>query len=649
MKMPESFDFGIDSRFLLNYWKPVGYFFDKLPKLYYDNRTELINDYFDYFASEDCYVDLDEGVANGFYPSLENALSTLDEEYDGVGGCGGVETPGLAIYVNFIVPNPNYGKWIDSNSTFLRYDYRDYEEKGLGYYKNPTWLLNFNFCGVNGKYEENKKFKLKGCDTYEVKWRLRVKPILLMGKNSATRPSGCLPMTIHLESMGGTDVFSSYEYSDYSKLVNLINMIETKEGSRWLGLTPMRLETGIYNYDNGKQTPIVSSQGGYPQITSNEYHTKWQKNQKDKIQCTISPFPINTKLGPNVSVNVNKTIETSPTTNDYFYYYYQGVFATSDSGFFATQSNNLNAPGVFRISKKSLKFKNDEPEGVLNFDEEYNDKLFSYMSDFISPPTEPAGLGLSLEYNINGNWVSVLRQDYTCQFINLDVSNNQIIFSVFPKSELDFFNPDYVDIPFVNGDIDFIIPTDYEYRYKFLIGFSRSIKKIDAYGSYTPQIQNYTQLSEEFTFELDGFTNVNLNDGDIGIYLKVLPDSDNSQNVGLINKDDFVNLDNFFYNSLETTDSLCDKIIGGNECYPWGELGISSKSGWVKIPNVEYFPLLPLNRNVYDDIKASSNLSDDGLAKLLYRFGLDINWSAPALYLMIEEGWVSIEPTCENC
>jgi hypothetical protein len=652
IKMPDSFDFSMDRQVFKTYYKPVGYFFDKLPKLYYESLDEITTDYNSYIL-ENCggfptpisflYP------SSSFFPSLDVALSTLDLEFpDTLGGCGRPEISGNAYLVSFVTPNQNLGKWYDNHPSFLRYNYDDYQSKSLRYYKNPTWLLNFNFCGVDGKFEDNKKFRLKGCDKYEVKWKLRVKPLLFMG-NIIDDPTTCHPMTIY----GGDVDFFEYGYSDYAQLLNLINATETKEGSRWLGLTPMRLESGIYNYDTGEQTPIVDSQSGYPQIVAHNNHTKWEKQHKDKIQCKFASEIEDTIMGPNSSVDINYYDGVIPSQNDIFYYDYGGVGVYSDSGFFTTQVDNLNAPGVFKINKQSLRFKDSIIEGVIDLGG-YVDGLFGYMDGYVSPllvPTETAGLTLNLEYNIEGEWTTVLTQDYNVTYIDLVEGDNQLLMGTYSKSSIDYHNSDYVDIPSIFGSVAFPKPTNYDYRYSFTIGFSRTYKKIDTFSSYTPQIQNYTKLSEEFTFELNGFTNVNLDKGDIGIYIKVLPDMDNSHNINLVHKNDVVQVSKIegFGGAYPPDHVICNNVIGSNECYPWGELGISSKTGWQKIENPEYFPLLPLNRNVFDNSLISSTLSDDEIAIRNYRYNQDININAPALYLMIEEGWVSVEPTCENC
>lgn len=648
IKMPDSFDFSMDRQVIKHYYKPVGYFFDKLPKLYYEDFLEMFSDYFSYIEDNCNGVSIVTQIypTNSFYISLDVALQVLDLEYPiNIGGCGTIEVPDQAFWVEFSTQNQNLGKWADNHPSFLRYSYLDYQYKSLGYYKNPTWLLNFNFCGTDGKFEDNKKFKLGGCNTFEVKWRLRVKPLLFICINQPTRPIGCYPMTDQLDETDG--LFSTYEYSDYAQLVNLINATETKEGSRWLGLTPMRLESGIYNYDTGEQTPIVDSQSGYPQMVTNINHTIWQKEEKDKIQCKTLPELQETKLGPNAPTNINYYTEVVPSKDDILYYDYGGTGVYSESGFFTTQYNNLNEPGVFKINKQSLKIKGGDIEGVLETGD-YVERLFPYIEGYVSPPTETAGITLNLEYNINGSWVRVLTQNYNVTFINLVENDNQVLIGTSPKSFIEYVNLDYVPLSTIYGDVDFITTSDYEYRYNLLIGFSKSYKKIDTFGSYTPKIQNFTKLSEEFTFELDGFTNVNLDKGDIGIYLKVLADSDNSHNINLLHKNDVVQVGGSSF-SYPPNHVLCNNVIGSNECYPWGELGISSKSGWQKIENVEYFPLLPLNRNVFDNNLVNSILSDDEIARRNYRYNMDINPNAPALYLMIEEGWVSVEPTCENC
>jgi len=643
IKLPESFDFSMDKDLFKTYYKPVGCDYDKLPKLYYENMMELINDYTFYMTYNPPVRPIIWLGSTPFFTSIETALDTLNTQYSYL-SCGNpIEVPNTNVgFVSFIVPNPNIGKWKDNHPSFLRYDYNNYKERSLGYYKNPTWLLNFNYCGVDGKFNENKKFRLDGCDKWEVKWRLRVKPLLFLGEDLSVRPVGCHPMTPYVDT---SEIdFSSFDYHDYAQLVNLINAVETKEGSRWLGLTPMRLETGIYNYDNFEFTPVVSSQGGYPQIVSNVNHTKWELEHKDKIQCVNSESIVETKLGPNAHTNIDYSQEITPTLNDIFYYDYGGVEVYTNSGFFTTQADNINSPGIFKINKQSLRV-GEGIEGVIN-QSDYIENLFSYIDGYISPPTKTAGVTLNLEYNINGNWERVLTQSYNATFINLTEEDNQLLIGVSPKTSIEYVNTDYVDIPSIFGDVDFPIPTEYDYRYNFLIGFHKTYKKIDEFGTYTPRIQNYTKLSEEFTFELTGFTNVNLNKGDIGIYLKVLPDADNNQNINLFNK-------NGLYPTVQTyPDSnhiLCNNNPMSNECYPWGELGISSKSGWQKIENVEYFPLLPLNRNIFNNNLVSSLESDDDLAIRNYRHNLDINPKAPALYLMIEEGWVSIEPTCEDC
>ena len=646
--MPDAFDFRVDTEVIKTYWKPVGCYFDKLPKLYYDSYEELAIDYIIYVSENPPLKPLTLLYPeSSFFTSIDVALQTLDEEFLEINCSSNPEISILypAGFVFFSVPNYNYGKWVDSHPSFLRYNYNSYDNKNLNYYKNPTWLLNFNFCGVDGKYEENKKFKLGGCNKWEVKWKLRVKPVLFMGSSMIDPPTSCIPIVPFTEITPGDNIFDSYDYSDYSQLVDLINVTETKEGSRWLGLTPMRLETGIYNYDTLQYTPIVDSQSGYPQIITNKLHTKWEGNEKDKIQCVTATEIINTKLGPNSNIDVNFTDSVTPTENDIFYYDFGGTGSLSNSGNFTTQSDNLNSPGTFKINKQSLKIKGVQIDGIVD-DGSYIEKLFSYIGGYVSPPTLPAGLTLNLEYNIGGVWNRVLTQSFNSTFINLVEDDNQLLIGTNPKTSIEYVDLDYVDIPSIFGDVDFPRPTNYDYRYNLLITFNRSYKKIDTFSSYTPQIQNYTKLSEEFTFELNGFTNVNLDKGSVGIYLKVLPDADNSQNINLYDKSTVVQVGVQY---PESSTILCNNIPMVNGCYPWGELGVSSKSGWQKIENVEYFPLLPLNRNALMDDLISSPLSDDYIAKQNYRYNLDINPNAPALYLMIEEGWVSVEPTCENC
>jgi hypothetical protein len=650
IERPDTFVLGRDTNLFKTYYKPVGSFKDVLPKLYYDDKVEMLSDYTNYFISNPpVRIKVERYASSSFYRSVDSAIELIDDFFVGV-----IETTlelettiYYAFWVEFSVYNINFGKW-NSDPSFLRYDYDGWRSLTPSQYRNPTWLLSFPSCGSNNNsFSQNKVFDLKGCDTWEISYRLRIKPLLFLSRLDPTAPSDpCTPFV----SLGYQNSFREgypYTYSDYSSYVEMINFLETKQGSRWLGLTPLRIETGLYNYDTFTFTPIVDSQGSYPQIVPGHNHLLWKKIYQDKLLCKNSDGIVemtNTHLGPNSSSDVVEYIDVSPTPNDIVYYFYGGVGTYSPNAGFTTQVDSINNPGTFKINKYSLKVK--ELDGVVSTGR-YENSLFNYISDFISPPTKVAGLYLSLEYNINGEWKEVLGQDYGVTY--LDIEGEQLLVGTNPNGSIYYIDEDYI----TSTPTSFNIATGYDYRWSFKINFSKIIKKIDTFGTYEVKLQNYTRLTEEFTIELNGFTNVDLDNGNVGIYVKVLPDTDNTHNVGMYDKTSLPQIfgfDMILNEGLTYTDALCDKVILPDPCYPWGELGIGSNNGWVKQPDVQYYPLLPINRRVYTQAMIDyPTMVDYEIETFPYRFGLIPNTNAPALYLMIEEGWVSAKPVCEKC
>ncbi len=655
IERPDTFELGRDNNLFKRYYKPVGSFKNVLSKLYYEDKVEMLAEYTQYFITNPPVRIKSEVFPNrSVYRSINEALSVIDEQFDGI-----IETTLVlettvyyAFWVEFTIYNSNFGKW-NSDPSFLRYDYDGWRNLVPSQYRNPTWLLSFPSCGTSdNSFSQNKIFDLKGCDTWEIKYRLRIKPLLFLSRNTPQAPSDpCTPFVG--VGYGDPDVegggIRPYYYSDYSSYTEMINFLETKEGSRWMGLTPMRIETGLYNYDNFTYTPIVDSQGTYPQIVPGHNHLSWKKTNKDKILCKNSEGLVemtNTHLGPNSTSDIIEYVQVSPTINDLTYYNYGGVNPYSSVGQFTTQVNSLNSPGTFKINKYSLRYSNIE--GVVP-NGNYDDILFNYVGGYVSPPTKTASLYLGLEYNIGGEWKEVLGQDYGVTY--LDTEDEQLLIGTYPKLGIYYIDSDYI----TSTPTSFNISTDYDYRWVFNISFSKVIKKIDTFGSYEVKLQNYTQLMDEFTVELEGFTNVNLDKGNIGIYVKVLPDTDNTHNLGMYDKTLLPKIFGFVPiigdpDPLVINDALCDKVILPDPCYPWGELGIGSNTGWVKQPDVQYHPLLPINRRVYTQALIDyPSLVDSNLETYPYRFGLTPNTNAPALYLMIEEGWVSAKPVCESC
>jgi hypothetical protein len=155
--------------------------------------------------------------------------------------------------------------------------------------------------------------------------------------------------------------------------------------------------------------------------------------------------------------------------------------------------------------------------------------------------------------------------------------------------------------------------------------------------------KTYTNLTEDFVVELEGFTYVNLDkEKEVSIYLKVLPDH-NTHGTGGINPVNDITFGQTWYSTVQGNSNV-NVAISASGTWPWAPLSVDFRTGYREQNNVKYEPLLPLDlywRNELSNLKI--DLSGN-FRRFLYPSDSDPNW-----HIMIEEGWVSAEKVCEDC
>jgi hypothetical protein len=111
IERPETFELGRDTNLFKTYYKPVGSFKDVLPKLYYDDKVEMLSDYTNYFISNPpVRTKVERYASSSFYRSVDSAIELIDDFFVGV-----IETTlelettiYYAFWVEFSVYNINF-------------------------------------------------------------------------------------------------------------------------------------------------------------------------------------------------------------------------------------------------------------------------------------------------------------------------------------------------------------------------------------------------------------------------------------------------------------------------------------------------------------------------------------------------------------
>lgn len=665
IKLPDNFNFKKNKDTTKRIYLPYKI---SLNKLYYHDREEFFKDLDDYLFSIGDTVTVGENVIarrrehdatdglTNFYITISRfedvflnyILSTPETPYNA-----------LANYMSFSTTNDEFDRYFDNHPSFLKKDYSSYRTIAISKIKNPTWFINFNSC--NNKELPDYNFHINTCGKNLVHSRLRIHPFLFMsgvyGISAATHVDKNIPF--YLENAGQLATMGrNYTYDELQAIHDLQLAIETEEGSKQFGITPMRVEYGIYTVDDDIYSPIVWSDHNYPQIVAGYNHWYWEKSDPLKIKNPDITLQ-NTVLSPNVNTSVTSYSIINATDEELLYYNYANVIS---NGMFTTTSNNMNNPGYVILDIDS-QLEGIYQDGQIIETNELVNIINEYFVDYRDPAENLDGMKLFInyEYLIDNSWTPMFDVEYRVSNVNVNSSN--ITFGIDSSSQIwvytSYEGQDYLTIPNEGaGPVTFFKSTEYLSRYSINIQFERLTKYIPSWNFNDQKLKNYTDISNDFIIEIEGTYEFDFEKGkEYQMYLRVLPDTTN--NIDLHLEEKTITpirlagpyIPDITYSAVpirpKLTTANCNVNIVSTECQLWGELSVSSKTGYVRQENVNYEPFLPLHQRYINN--TNKNISEYDLARDSFRYGFDLNPQVPALYMMIESGFIKIEKTCDCC
>lgn len=565
----------------------------------------------------------------GIYDDINSAVSDISNDVKNT-------IPSFVDAIEIDIDNPNYGKPLLTDPSFL---FWQYEQNQIPYssLKDPTWLVSFPVCSIKNKFESNAEWRLKDCGVWKVSYRLRVRPLI--------------PLTFYDPSFGDpcadyvfdTELPDQDTYKLAKEVMRFYKSLEAQEGSKALGIAPMRIESGIYSRDTLNYKPIVWSEGGYPQTLPNErlyWSKKYPKEMSwistsDASSLTDIPFCGRQKwyIGPNTAPITTVTQVGNPNEENIIYSYTTN--SNISVGTFKPTTNSLTNPGTLEFSLTDKIGGSSLVDWVNSF-------------DFSGNGSKVAELEIEIQgRNITGppsNWTTSTRLEFDVSTIS--IQSNKIVFTITSNSN----NPLYEDnLDTGYSNTEFYNFSNYETRY--LISISNVIpgETIPTFDIANVKPQTFTSLTEDFVFEIEGFTHVDLDkEKDISIYLKVLPEHNDygSGGINYVHQNSEDRSVNIFpwYSEVDNNANL-QSSVSPSGFWPWAPLSMDYRNGYTENLDVKYEPFLPLDL----DRRNGANPENFAYDNQRFRRGYGLSDNTKGWYIMIEEGWVRAEKVCEDC
>ncbi len=668
---PESFNFKIDKRPFTQYILGTGNVYGQLPKqLYaYPKEAEIFkSDFMGYTGfSEIDYNNSPRITVN--HQTVGQVINRFNE----------LSLPSNYRILIASVPNKNIGNFLSGESPkFLTHNnfynpvYEDMEE--------PTWLLSYDKCSVEKeKSVSYGGYKITGCGINTIEFRLKLRSLLFF--NSPAREVkhifGISPSDLYYGIKSKTAALKQYEY---------VKGLESHSGSKNFGLTPLRYEVGLYHHNNKEYEPIIFSSPNYPQaILDNINEPIWVKVRPDIIRQDsnlglLDPIVGNPNVTTSIAANVNSSLFQYTTQNKYEYgYYYQGIIpdeTTLKLGHMAIQeytgnTNILTSKSIYISTKIADELVDDNSSGYDQETTTYKIKnFFKSLEGITNAEIGQLVLKLNIEYKSEScfdgelpTWTTLSSTEYGIDVwqIENDYVKLQLRSLAF-KTVLTEYDPLDCEGNVITSIKSQTSNTDYytldtSYRYNIdVIGkinggsyvglFSKYDGSLDdrvnfGAGEGPVLVPNYTKLTEQFSSELTGFVQTNLDEGPVSLYLKLKPENGNyddivftrytANNIHSGNNSGYPNLSN---STIYNVDNI------------WGELGVDRRTNFMR-PNVVYYePLLPIKPE-YTFVDTANRTEPHLFSNKWGRKAT--NTSSKEFVVMLEESWVRLKKIGEEC
>lgn len=635
IERPNSYDFRVDAQPYKYYWIPVGTAYGTTTKTYYTSLLELSLELAELgnpistpsYGGSYTYntTDIYEAIQENYTAKQTDYINSADN------------------HAQIGIVNVNWGVKAQEHPAFLYQQY-DTDCRPYGAITEPKWLLKFPICSIKRKFESNETWKLKDCGIWKIEYKLRVRPLVFM-RNTDTLCGADFP------------VGTTMSYETISRYMNFYMSLREQQGSRYIGITPMRIETGIYKQDSLKYEPIVWSDGTYPQVVVNRDF--WTSENPNKIlkwnesagsTCTIKKY----NVGANVTSNVTVT-SNSGTPSEIMYYNGMNGYDLDESfgsiltsGHFGVQSTDFTNPTklYFHFDSQTGGFDTDVPTDNI-----FKNKLYNFCQyiDLTGNGVFVGQIEIDIESpNPQFEWTLETRLSYNIS--TLTIQNGYIELDV----DLNPSNPIYSSGNW--SETDFYKLQVKPYRYAITI-IPKTVCRTITYwnpgnNNENVTVANYTTLSQDFVVELEGFTHVDLDvDKEVSIYLKVLPEHTSSGPLTFESWNGAKNIagiagyaGTLYQNGTLHPDSTSPYIANS---WVWGQLSVDDRTDFTEQDNIVYEPLLPIRPELYIESELV-DASGQSYAHS-YRHGLVLNQEINGYYIMIESGWVRAEKVEEEC
>lgn len=641
IERPNSYDFTKDLEPYIFYYVPVGTAYGTTSKTYYKSLTELSDE----LTELGNPITIPSSFGGSYtYPTtnISEAIQTnyTEKQADYISGGDN--------YAQIGIRNTNWGVKADEHPAFLYHEYDNTKCVPYNSLQEPKWLLKFPICSIKRKFESNDVWKLKDCGIWKIEYRLRVRPLIFL--RTTDTPCGADFV------VGPTET-----YEDLTRKMNFYMGLREQQGSKCIGITPMRIETGIYKHDSLKYEPVVWSEGKYPQAVVNRDF--WHSDYKEKI-LKQSPFLDGTycpilkyNIGPNVSSNVSVTVSEG-TPSDILYYNGMNVYDLDESigslltsGHFGVQDKNFDTPLKIYLHNDSQI--NGGIDGEVPLDLVLKNKLYDFVKyiDLSGNGVYVGKIEMDIEEpnGTSSTWNLLTRLSYDVTTITIGSTYTE--FEVSTNSA----NP-YISNVGAGSSTEFYKLSTRPYRYSITIIPKTVCRTITAWNpgvsNENVTVANYTNLSQDFVVELEGFTHVDLDkDKEVSIYLKVLPDHTSSGSLTFESYGDtkhIQGINGYFGNVYQNGNLYPDNTNPYiSNSWAWGQLSVDDRTNFREQDNIVYEPLLPLRPELY--IESELETSSGQSYAHSYRHGLQLNNFINGYYIMIEQGWVRAEKVEEEC
>lgn len=640
IELPKTYQFGINSIEYIEYYVPIGDYAALSSSDYFTSFSDMQDDYnttglVATLSTKQHYR------GPGFKP-LHNNINEGVVYTDSFDFTYGGTYPSNTYYFTILyVPNPEFGKEIQYDPAVLSWPINQnvtcYDEL-----KDPFWKLKFPICGTpDDKKDNDAIFKFKDCGKWKVEYRLRLRPLIFFGW-----PEDDDICKDHWLASGET-VDNDENRNKMWAAYRFYSAMKEQAGAKYLGMTKLRLETGIFNENTQTENPIVWSKGKYPQPVI-KYKDYWDSNfENGKYLYYKDPLCTPVQWEGMYPHLIASDMSEEQLEYKQFTYSFSNIIKP---GMFTVQTNSVSSPGPGKIiiSKKS-QFKGDSYDSskipskyLLNDPEKWLGDCILPIFTHNSGTIEIVQRGL-----INGVWKKLRKINYST-YNSVTETDESFSFDVGTGVVVNY------DIPNLESTTQYYNGSSIKTKYELLIGINKVSKSVPKMVYSNIQIGNMTELVDDFVYELEGFTHVDMDkEKEISIYLKALPDSPSGHPLDF----DTGFIEPFITNFQSMKNSTDPAIINESSLlpekfWPWGVLSADERTGYKEQNKKVYEPLLPIRPDLIDFGSKIYNSIEAGRA---YRWGhtlSDTNWvrrKNPNWNIMIEEGWIRLTKTCENC